>query len=55
MGKLVSIFFPVRSGSKRIKNKNIRRIKNFKAGLLEIKINHLIKLNKIFKKKSSKL
>ena len=50
MGKLVSIFFPVRSGSKRIKNKNIRPIKNFKAGLLEIKINHLIKLNKIFKK-----
>mgnify|MGYP001240708164 FL=1 len=50
MGKLVSIFFPVRKGSKRIKNKNIKPIKNFKAGLLEIKVNHLIKLNNIFKK-----
>ncbi len=50
MGKLISIFFPVRSGSKRIENKNTRPIKEYKKGLLEIKTNHLLKLKKIFKR-----
>ena len=40
---MISFFFPVRSGSKRVKNKNIRRVLNYKFGLLEIK-------NKSFKK-----
>lgn len=53
MGKLISIFFPVRKGSKRVKNKNLRPIKNFKKGLLEIKVKQLKKLNKIFKKNFS--
>ena len=35
---MISFFFPVRSGSKRVKNKNIRRVLNYKLGLLEIKI-----------------
>ena len=51
MGKLVSIFFPVRKGSKRIKNKNIRKINQYDHGLLEIKVNHLKKLRKLFKDK----
>lgn len=54
MGKLVSIFFPVRKGSKRITNKNTRSIKHFKKGLLEIKINQLKKLKNEFKNKFTK-
>ena len=41
---MISIFLPIRKGSKRIKNKNIKRIKKYKFGLLEIKINQLRKL-----------
>jgi len=53
---MISFFFPVRSGSKRVKNKNIRKILNYKLGLLEIKINHLKKLrNLILKNKKYKI
>ena len=53
---MISFFFPVRSGSKRVKNKNIRKVLNYKFGLLEIKINHLRKLrNLILKNKSHKI
>lgn len=38
----VIAFLPCRSGSSRIKNKNIRPIANFQNGLLEIKLNQLI-------------
>ena len=51
MSKLISIFFPVRKGSKRVKNKNIRKIKHYDHGLLEIKVKHLKKLRKLFKEK----
>jgi len=51
MKNLISIFFPVRKGSKRVKNKNTRKIKNYKFGLLEIKVNHLKKLKKLLKEK----
>ena len=52
---MISFFFPVRSGSKRVKNKNIRKILNYKLGLLEIRINHLKKLrNLILKNKNTK-
>ena len=47
---MISFFFPVRSGSKRVKNKNIRRVLNYKLGLLEIKINHLKKLRNLILK-----
>ena len=53
---MISFFFPVRSGSKRVKNKNIRRVLNYKFGLLEIKINHLKKLrNLILKNRKYKI
>ena len=38
----VIAFLPCRTGSSRIKNKNIRPISNFQNGLLEIKLNQLI-------------
>ena len=45
---MISIFIPIRKNSKRIKNKNIKKIGKFKYGLTEIKINHLEKLKNIF-------
>ena len=48
---MISLFIPIRKNSKRIKNKNIKKIGNFKYGLTEIKINHLKKLKNIFKDK----
>ena len=44
---MISIFIPVRKGSKRVKNKNIRCIGKYKLGLLEIKLKQLEKLIKI--------
>ena len=54
MSKLISIFFPVRKGSKRVKNKNTRKIKHYGHGLLEIKVDHLKKLRKLFSEKINK-
>ena len=51
MAKLISIFFPVRKGSKRVRNKNTRKIKHYDHGLLEIKVDHLKKLRKLFREK----
>jgi len=48
---MISFFIPIRKGSKRIKNKNIKPFRKFKLGLLEIKIKQLKKLIKINKKK----
>ena len=48
---LISIFLPVRKGSKRVKNKNFASINNFKYGLLEIKVKQFLKLRKYFKKR----
>ena len=44
---MISVFIPVRKGSKRVKNKNIRPIGKYKLGLLEIKLKQLEKLIKI--------
>ncbi|MDB9744777.1 hypothetical protein OAA82_02330 [Pelagibacteraceae bacterium] len=44
---MISIFIPVRKGSKRVKNKNIRSVGKHKLGLLEIKLKQLKKLIKI--------
>jgi CMP-N-acetylneuraminic acid synthetase len=44
---MISIFIPIRKGSKRVKNKNIRKIGKFNLGLTEIKIKQIIKLKKI--------
>lgn len=46
---MITAFLPCRSGSQRIKNKNIKRFSNFKYGLLEIKINQLLKVKEINK------
>tara|TARA_A100001011_G_C14263259_1_gene823509 strand:- start:508 stop:1230 length:723 start_codon:yes stop_codon:yes gene_type:complete len=46
----LSVFLPLRKGSKRVKNKNIRPFKNYKFGLTELKINQLKKLKYIFSK-----
>ena len=48
---LISIFLPIRKGSKRVKNKNFASINNFKYGLLEIKVKQFLKLRKYFKKR----
>ena len=48
---MISIFLPIRKGSKRIKNKNIKPLPHHKFGLTEIKINQLKKLKKKLKKK----
>ena len=47
---MISFFIPIRKGSKRIKNKNIKPIKNFKLGLTEIKILQLRKLKNAINK-----
>ena len=36
-------FLPCRKGSQRIKDKNIKKILNFEMGLVEIKLNQLLK------------
>lgn len=45
----VIAFLPCRSGSSRVKNKNIRPISNFQNGLLEIKLNQLLSSSMISK------
>ena len=47
----VNVYLPCRKKSSRVKNKNIRRFANINFGLLEIKINQLLKskeINKIY-------
>lgn len=39
----VNVFLPCRKGSERVKNKNIRSISKYKYGLIEIKLNQLLK------------
>ena len=48
---MISIFLPIRKGSKRIKNKNIKPLPHHKFGLTELKIYQLKKLKKKLKKK----
>ena len=49
--KRILAVIPARFGSKRIKNKNIRRFANINFGLLEIKLGQLLRaklINKIY-------
>ena len=41
---MISIFIPIRKGSKRIKNKNFKSLPKFRFGLTELKIRQLEKL-----------
>ena len=41
---MISIFLPIRKGSKRVKNKNLRPIGSIRFGLTEIKIKQIKKL-----------
>ncbi len=50
MPKLISFFIPIRKGSKRVKNKNLKKLPGYKHGLTELKINHLKKFRKLVKK-----
>ena len=47
---MISFFIPIRSGSKRIKDKNIISLPRFKFGLTEIKIKQNKKFKKLIKK-----
>ncbi len=47
---MISFFIPIRKNSKRIKNKNIKKIGKFKYGLTEIKVNHFKNLRDALKK-----
>lgn len=47
----LSVFIPIRKGSKRIKNKNLKSLPGLAKGLTELKIIQLKKLKKIFKNK----
>ena len=48
---MISFFIPTRTGSKRIKDKNTKKIKKYKLGLTEIKIIQLKKLKSFLKEK----
>ena len=43
-------FIPIRKNSKRVKNKNLKRIGEYKFGLTEIKLNQLEKFKNNIKK-----
>ena len=44
---MISFFIPIRKGSKRVKNKNIKKLENYKLGLTELKINQLKKFKQL--------
>lgn len=49
---MISIFLPIRKGSKRVKNKNIKKFNKYKLGLSELKILQLKRLReKVIRKK----
>lgn len=43
----ISVFLPVRKGSERVKNKNTRRFSNFEGGLLELKLEQLLRVKEV--------
>ena len=47
MKSKVIAFLPCRSGSQRVKNKNIRKFHKFKFGLVELKLKQLLKVKEI--------
>ena len=46
----ITIFVPIRKGSKRIKNKNIKPLPGLKFGITELKINQLNQLRLKYKR-----
>ena len=42
---IIKAFLPCRSGSQRVKNKNIRKFANYSFGLFQLKIEQLVKVN----------
>ena len=44
---MISFFRPIQKKSKRIKNKNINKLENYKLGLTELKINQLKKFGRM--------
>ena len=44
---IIKAFLPCRSGSERVKNKNIRKFYKYKFGLVELKLNQLLKVKEI--------
>jgi len=44
---IIKAFLPCRSGSQRVKNKNIRKFYNYKFGLFQLKIEQLTKINQL--------
>tara|TARA_B110000014_G_C20082822_1_gene566035 strand:- start:425 stop:1159 length:735 start_codon:yes stop_codon:yes gene_type:complete len=47
---MISIFIPIRKGSKRIKNKNLKSLPYLKFGLTELKLIHLKKFRNLIRK-----
>ena len=50
---MISIFIPIRSGSKRIKNKNFKALPHLKFGLTQLKLIQIKKLRHIIRKKGN--
>ncbi len=51
---MISLFLPIKKNSKRIKNKNFKKLGKYSLGLSEIKICQLLKVSRILKKKKIK-
>ena len=47
---MISFFIPIRKGSKRVKDKNIKPLPGYKFGVTELKIKQLDRLRKLLKK-----
>ncbi len=51
---MISFFIPIRKGSKRVKDKNIKPLPGYKFGVTELKIRQLFRLRKLIKKQKKK-
>ena len=47
---MISFFIPIRKNSKRVKNKNIKKIRNYSSGLTEIKVKQLSRFRSLIRK-----
>ena len=47
---MISFFIPIRKGSKRVKDKNIKPLPGYRYGVTELKIKQLLRLRKLLKK-----
>ena len=50
---MISFFIPIRKGSKRVKDKNIKPLPGYKFGVTELKIKQLLRLRKLLKKQKN--